>query len=216
MPDTPNLKQYYADRAREYEQVYALPERQDDIRTLKTLLPQIFAGQDLLEIACGTGYWTQPLSLTAHSILATDITIEVIEIAKEKSYYGGNVRFQLADALTLTGVSGNFTAGFAGFWWSHILLGELAGFLSAFHATLGPGTLVTFIDNTRAGTRHPFTHTDPNGNTYQARRLADGREYSVLKNLPTEAELRTHLLGIATDIEYRSLTYYWCLTYRTL
>lgn len=216
MPPDTNLQQYYADRAGEYEQVYAIPERQQDLSALKTFLPRILSNQDILEIACGTGYWTQPLSITARSILATDVNNEVIEIAKGKAYYGGNVHFQVADALTLEGVSGNFTAGFAGFWWSHVPLGELQGFLHTFHAKLGPGSLVTFIDNTRAGTRHPFTYTDPEGNTYQTRLLADGREYKVLKNLPLESEFKAHLSGLATDIEYRSLTYYWCLTYRTI
>jgi SAM-dependent methyltransferase len=215
MTSNPNLKQYYADRAQEYERVYAIPERQDGLRTLRQLFQQTLSGHDVLEIACGTGYWTQPISETARSILATDVNPEVIELAQSKTYPRSNVRFQLADAFTFNDVSGDFTAGFAAFWWSHVKLSELPSFLLAFHAKLGPGKLVLFADNTLKGTRHPFTRQDDEGNTYQTRRLEDGRQYEVLKNLPTEAELRTYLDGIATDITYKSLTHYWWLSYCT-
>ncbi|HKP52680.1 MAG TPA: class I SAM-dependent methyltransferase [Chloroflexia bacterium] len=210
-----DLKQYYADRAQEYERVYALPERQDDLRALRGLLQELLAGHDVLEVACGTGYWTQPVSETARSILATDVNSEVLDLARKKLYPAGKVRFQLADAFTLEGVSGDFTAGFAAFWWSHIKRSELRGFLKEFHAKLGPGRLVVFADNSLRGTRHPFTRHDAEGNTFQTRRLEDGREYEVLKNIPTEAELRDCLDGIAADIAFISLTYYWCLTYQT-
>jgi SAM-dependent methyltransferase len=210
-----DLKQYYADRAQEYERVYAIPERQDDLHILRALLQTLVAGHDVLEVACGTGYWTQPLAETARSIVATDVNSEVLDLARKKTYPAGKVRFQLADAFTLEGVSGPFTAGFAAFWWSHIKRSELSDFLKGFHAKLGPGRLVVFADNSLKGTRHPFTRRDAEGNTYQTRRLEDGREYEVLKNIPTEAELRDYLEGIAADIVYESLTYYWCLTYRT-
>ena len=210
-----NLQQYYAHRAHEYERVYAIPERQNDLHALRLTLQNLLAGHSILEVACGTGYWTQPISETARSILATDVNPEVIELAQQKTYPQDNVRFQLADALTLEGVSGDFTAGLAAFWWSHVKLSELPLFLAAFHAKLGPGKLVVFTDNTSEGTRHPFTRQDAEGNLYQTRRLEDGSQYEVLKNLPSEAELRAQLEAIATDIDYLKLQYYWCLAYRT-
>jgi len=209
------LKSYYAQRAQEYEEVYAIPERQDDLRSLRTLLQLLLNGQDVLEVACGTGYWTEPLAHITHSIVATDVNEEVLAIAREKAYLRENVRFQQADAFNLGSIEVEFSAGFAGFWWSHIRLGELGRFLVGFHAKLGPGKLVVFCDNTRRGTRHPFTRTDEEGNTYQTRRLNDGSVHEVLKNIPTEAALTTRLEGMATDIAYIQLTYYWCLSYRT-
>ena len=209
------LKGYYAARAAEYEQVYDIPERQDEIALLKKKLPELLAGHDILELACGTGYWTQPISLTARSILATDINDEVIEIARSKDYPRGNVRFTVADAFDLTSVEGEFTAAFVGFLWSHIRRGALRPFLEGFHAKLGPGKLVVYVDNTITGTRHPFTRRDEEGNTYQTRLLNDGTEWEVLKNLPTEAELRTTIHGLATNITIETMRYYWILTYHT-
>src|SRR5712692_10327984 len=59
------MREYYARRAVEYERVYAKPERQDDLARLRRLLQADLAGHDVLEIACGTGYWTTAIAETA-------------------------------------------------------------------------------------------------------------------------------------------------------
>jgi demethylmenaquinone methyltransferase/2-methoxy-6-polyprenyl-1,4-benzoquinol methylase len=216
MPEKTDLIRYYADRAQEYEKIYLKPERQADIAALREVLADTLAGHDVLEVACGTGYWTQPIAEAARSIVATDVNPEVIEIAKAKRYPKGNVRFQLADAYDLSGVAGHFTAGFAGFWWSHIPKSALPGFLEGFHARLGAGTLVVFADNNYVeDSNRPMTRKDEEGNTYQLRTLESGVEYEVLKNFPGEGELRERLAGLAEEISIVSLTYYWCLIYRT-
>lgn len=209
-----DLINYYAARAAEYEQVYEIEERQEEIALLKSRLPELLAGHDVLELACGTGYWTQPIALTARSILATDISDEVLQIARGKEYPRNNVRFALADAFNLGALQGDFTAGFVGFLWSHIERGALHPFLRGLHATLGPSKLAVFVDNTPTGTRHPFTRRDAEGNTYQTRRLSDGTQWEVLKNLPDEAELRATIKGMATDVTMETMRYYWVLAYR--
>src|SRR5947208_14631058 len=139
-----SLKEYYAARADEYEQIYALPERQKDIARLRAMLQALLSGHDVLEVACGTGYWTLPISVTARSILATDVGEEVLALARQKPYPEGKVRFLLTDAFTLAGVDGRFSAGFAGFWWSHVPRSRLRAFLEVFQRKLGPGSLVVF------------------------------------------------------------------------
>ena len=91
---------YYGKRAEEYEQIYRKPERQDELKKIKGLLQNILAGKDILEIACGTGYWTERISQRAKSILATDINDTVLEIAKSKNYPKDNVRFQKQDLFS--------------------------------------------------------------------------------------------------------------------
>src|SRR5687767_7217832 len=103
-----DLKEYYARRAAVYEKIYEIPERQDDLAALRRMLKELLAGHDVLEVACGTGYWTLPISSTARSILATDVNEEVLELARAKPYPEGRVRFLLADAYTLSGVEGYF------------------------------------------------------------------------------------------------------------
>ena len=93
-----SLVDYYARRAGEYERLYEKPDRQADLAALRKLCAQAVAGQAVLEIACGTGYWTQAASQTATSILATDINAEVLAIARTKPYHC-DVAFHLLDRL---------------------------------------------------------------------------------------------------------------------
>src|SRR5213593_4326772 len=108
-----NLPDYYARRAGEYEKIFAKPERQADLAGLRKLLPGLFADRDVLEIACGTGYWTPLISGSARTILATDINEEVLEIARHKTYPNHNVEFRIADAYALANVTGRCAAGSA-------------------------------------------------------------------------------------------------------
>jgi len=65
------LAEYYRERAAEYDAVYAKPERQQDLARLHGLLSPLVAGQRVLEVAAGTGYWTRVLSGSAAAITAT-------------------------------------------------------------------------------------------------------------------------------------------------
>src|SRR5580700_3639706 len=110
MPNDASLIDYYAKRAKEYERIYQKPERQADLARLRKLCAEQLAGQTVLEIACGTGYWTQPVSQTAKSIVATDINDEVLRIARAKKYQC-EISFQQADAFNLAPLAKhNFTA----------------------------------------------------------------------------------------------------------
>jgi protein-L-isoaspartate O-methyltransferase len=206
---------YYARRAREYECVYDKPERQADLRALRAMVTERLSGHRVLEVACGTGYWTEPISYTAASIMATDINEEVLNIARTKRYPNGNVRLAKADALTMEGISGSFTAAFVGFFWSHIPIGRTGVFLSLLSSKLPPGALVVVIDNNYVeGSNTPISHTDEDGNTYQRRILDDGSTHKIIKNFPSESGLREATDGFADDVQYTALRYYWCLTYR--
>jgi demethylmenaquinone methyltransferase/2-methoxy-6-polyprenyl-1,4-benzoquinol methylase len=205
---------YYALRAGEYDRIYTKPERQKDLAALRALLRDTFAGHDVLEVACGTGYWTQVISESAKSVLATDINEKVLEVARSKSYSNSNVRFQIADAHTLADVACHFTAGFAGFWWSHIPRANLQAFLTAFHRKLLPGSLVVFLDNNYVeGSSTPVARRDADGNTYQKRKLENGTEFEVLKNFPTSAALRRDVSSHAADTVVAQFRHYWCLRY---
>src|SRR6266568_7476695 len=209
-----NLPDYYARRAGEYETIFAKPERQADLAGLRTLLPGLFAGRDVLEVACGTAYWTPFISGSASSILATDINEEVLEIARHKTYPNHNVAFQIADAYSLANGTGRFSAGFAGFWWSHIPKQRLSHFLDCFHSKLCPGALVVLLDNNYVeGSNTPIARRDSDGNTFQKRKLEDGAEFEVLKNFPTGTELCASVNGPADDVEVTQFKYYWSLRY---
>ena len=205
---------YYAERASEYERIYVKPERQADLKRLRCYVENTFAGADVFEVACGTGYWTKILARSAASVVATDINEEVLAIARSKGMDSQKVTFQREDAYALPVLPRRFTAGLAVFWWSHIPKSKLRGFLLGFHRALSPGARVVFIDNAYvAGSSTPIARVDEHGDTYQVRRLEDGSTHEVRKNFPTESELRAAVEGWASDVRVEFLRYYWILSY---
>jgi SAM-dependent methyltransferase len=205
-----SLGDYYADRAAEYDEVYRKPERQADLARLKQLLPPLVAGKRVLEIAAGTGYWTQVLASTAAQITATDLNAETIAIAAQRDYDPAPVALRTADAYRLDTVPGEFDLVFCGFWWSHIVRADVPRFLAGVRERTGAGVQLVLVDNRYVpGSNHPISRTGPDGDTYQNRRLADGREYEVLKNFPSRDQLAADLEPAATDLAWTGLEYYW-------
>ena len=131
----------------------------------------------LLEIACGTGYWTQHLARKATGIVALDASSETLELAAAKELPPQRVAFHVADAYDLPDELGSFDGAFAGFWWSHVPVRSQSRFLTALDRRLLPGARVVLLDNLYvAGNSTPISHRDDDGNAYQRRRLADGSE----------------------------------------
>ena len=213
-PPQPELADYYARRASEYEKIYERSERQDDLRQLKYLMSETFAGDTVLEVACGTGYWSQFIARRASAILATDCNAEVLDIASQKDFGGCAVECRLADAYTLAEVSPGFTAGFSGFWWSHVPLEKLADFLAVFHSKLEKDSKVLFIDNEYVeGNSTPISRRDDDGNTYQIRKLSDGSQHEVLKNFPSDEEMHDVLSPFSSNISINRLKSFWVAAY---
>jgi len=211
-----SIVDYYAKRAPEYERIYQRPERQEDLGWVRAFVERTFAGADVFEVACGTGYWTEVVARSASSVLATDINEEVLAIALSKNLDPRRVVFRREDAYALPLTPQRFTGGLSAFWWSHVPKSRIRSFLLGFHRTLSPGARVVFIDNAHVeGSSTPISQADANGDTYQIRRLDDGSTHVVLKNFPVEAELRSAVEGMASDVQVEFLRYYWILSYFT-
>lgn len=211
---TPHLETYYSRRAREYEKIYEKPERQQELAWLHERVPQLYRGRTVLEVACGTGYWTQHIAQTAKKVHACDINEPVLEIAREKPIPAGRADFFKADAVTLEGVPSGCDAAFAGFWWSHVPRSGIAQFVSNLARKLQPGAVVGILDNQfAAGSSTPISRRDAEGNTYQMRSLANGEQFEVLKNFPTATELRAAVSGVAREAHLETLRYYWFLVF---
>jgi ubiquinone/menaquinone biosynthesis C-methylase UbiE len=212
-----DLQAYYARRAAEYEAIYAKPERQADLARIRADVAETFRGRTVIEIACGTGYWTPHIARHAARVDAFDINEETLAIARTKPVDPARVRFAIADAYALPVSGPRYDAAFAGFWWSHVAKRNLPGFLEGLHGVLAPGARVVFFDNRYvAGSSTPISRTGPDGDTWQTRMLADGSRHEVLKNFPEPAELKAavqpYVNGAATA-EVRLIDYYWWLEY---
>ena len=212
--DAAKLEDYYHKRAREYETIYDKPERQAELDWLRQRIPQVFRGRTVLEIACGTGYWTQFIAKSAKHVHASDINAAVLEIAGEKPMPAGRVTFFRGDALALANAPAGCDAAFAGFWWSHVKKADLAHFVQALAKTLEPGATVAILDNSYAeGSSTPISRTDAEGNTYQMRTLNNGEKHEVLKNFPSALDLAEAVRPVAREAHLESLAYYWLLVF---
>jgi len=123
--------------------------------TASTLLQELFAGKNVLEIACGTSYWTEVMGRMAASVLATDVNERVIALAKTRPL-GNQVRFAVADMYRLAPEQ-PFDGLFGGFIWSHIPRQDLDSFLLWLKRFVRSQRTIGFIDS------HPVegTSQDP-------------------------------------------------------
>jgi SAM-dependent methyltransferase len=209
------LARYYAERAPDYESIYAKPERQADLREIRRIIKKEFAGKHVLEVACGTGYWTEALAKSVASVYATDINEEVLEVARAKPAISKNpkVSFVQSDAYTLNGVPRS-SACLIAFWWSHVPRERLISFLDVVHSKLERSATVMVIDNRYVpASSTSISRRDDQGNTYQMRMLANGSKYEVLKNFPSESELKTAVAKFTDSPTVELLEYYWILRY---
>ena len=208
------LAEYYAKRAPEYERFYDKPERQADLSLLRKRVGGMAAGRKVLEVACGTGWWTEVLAPAAGQVTALDVNEEVLAIARAKPLPPGRVEFRRADAYALPDLGRRHDLVFAAFWWSHVPRARLDEFLAGCVRASAPGALLAFLDGRYVeGSSTAIARQDAEGNTYQSRTLADGSVHEVLKNYPSESELiqRGTRSGWGANVEL--LPYHWLLTF---
>ncbi len=212
-----DMEQYYARRASEYEAIYAKPERQSDLAAMRRAVTGTFRGRRVIEIACGTGWWSQHIAGVAASLDAFDINEDTLAIARTKPISPGRARFAVGDAYAPPAARPPrppYDAAFAGFWWSHVFRRDLPRFLEGLHRVLAPGAKVVFLDNQYVeGSSTPVSRVDENGDSWQSRKLADGTSHDVLKNFPAPEELRAAVAPYARDVEVTLYDYYWWLEY---
>jgi SAM-dependent methyltransferase len=208
------MEEYYRQRAGEYDQIYQVPRRQDELAQLRAWLVEHVRGRTILEIAAGTGYWTEAAAPVAKAITATDRNPETLAVAASRQL-GPHVKLLPADAYMLPDFPDTFDAGIAMLWWSHVEKQRHAEFLTHFTSRLSPGALVLMIDqNYVAPYSSPISRLDEWGNLYTVRRLASGVIYEIIKNYPSDDELRGAFAGICEDICVMRTSEFWALSAR--
>lgn len=208
------MKAYYAQRAPIYDRVYAYPERQADLRVLKQKIPGLFDNKHVLEVAAGTGYWTQVIAKQAQAITAIDATASALEKVALRDG-AERVTTHVWDAYNLDDFGGQYDAAFAGLWLSHVPKHRLRAFVESVCRKVQSQGHIVFLDNTQAQcARLPISHTDEQGNTYQDRELDDGGNYRVLKNFPSESELNELIKGLGCNASYTPLEHFWMFQFQ--
>jgi SAM-dependent methyltransferase len=211
------LVEYYSQRAHEYEEIY---ERDDAVRhaelaQIADVIRRTFVGRRVLEIACGTGFWTKTLLEVAKEVVATDASAAMLEVAREKLRSAPDkLRFAQADAYNLAAVQGDFDAALANFWLSHVPRARLHDFFEQFHHRIGRGAVVFMGDNVNVpGVGGEFVRPSDSEDSYKIRRLKDGSTHKIIKNYPNESELRELLASRSCNLKIGFGQAYWWLSY---
>jgi demethylmenaquinone methyltransferase/2-methoxy-6-polyprenyl-1,4-benzoquinol methylase len=200
------MKDYYRERAPHHDRYMGYTGAQEMERQLAPVIewvePEIVR-RDVLEIACGTGNWTQVLSRRARTVLATDVFEEYLVEARRKPCERGNVVFRAADGFTLEGITESLDAAFAADWYSHIPNSRIPVFMCALRRALLPGSRVVLVDMmSTPELEKDFSHVDDDGNRFYRRTLPTGKSFSVVKNFPSGKELADRLGPFAADFRY--------------
>ena len=183
---------YYRRRAAEYDMTAYGDVAAARVRIARLVAEMRPAGS-VLEIACGTGLWTEALAEWADTVTAIDAAPEAVAIARDR-VRSASVSFEVADVFSWDPGT-RFDVIFFSAWLSHVPASRFGQFWQLLGSLLAGNGRVLFIDE----------HVDERGKeAYVAgrdevieRRLRDGSTFRVIKNFvdPEELELRLRRLG---------------------
>jgi demethylmenaquinone methyltransferase/2-methoxy-6-polyprenyl-1,4-benzoquinol methylase len=187
---------YYRRRASEYDataygDVAVARER------IARLVAQMRPEGRVLEIACGTGLWTEALVGAADTVVAIDAAPEAIAIARNR-VTPGNVTFQVADVFSWP-TDGQFEVIFFSAWLSHVPMSRFGQFWRILRGLLAEDGRVLFIDE-HVDEREKEAYV-PGAGEIVERHLQDGRKFRIVKNFVDPQALRDRLRDLGWDCQ---------------
>jgi demethylmenaquinone methyltransferase/2-methoxy-6-polyprenyl-1,4-benzoquinol methylase len=209
MDESP-LIEYYRKRAAQSDDTYGPPEIQKDFAWITRWLRENVAGRDVIELACGTGHWTEIAAESARSIVASDIVWDLVDAARRKIDMSV-VDFVVCDAFGLPFSPKTFSCGMVHFLLSHVRRTEVRSLIDTCVRCLKPGSSLLLTDTKwiEGYRKLPFRR-DEDGNTYDLRKLKDGSQFEILKNYFTRAEWEKYLASFGT-VHIEELEYIWAI-----
>lgn len=204
---------YYRARANEYDQWFYRLGRYDrgeelnqrwfkEVDIIKQDLQQIVQAEEILELACGTGIWTQELLKIGQKITAIDASEEVIEINRSK-LNSQKVEYHQIDLFAWEPHT-EYDLVFFSFWLSHVPPELLKPFLLKVYKSVRVGGQVFIVDSRFEPTSTANNHIlNDDSSIYKSRKLNDGQEFKIVKVFYQQDELQKHLIqvGFKTDVK---------------
>lgn len=212
---------YYDGIAAHYDNASAeySEEQLEDLDEAREQLATLLGGHRILELGCGTGAWTEVLAESADSVLATDASAAMLDLARMHGEDLDNVEYRLVDALALPDDIGSgedkFTAVFMAGLWSRLTRDQQEALLLSLKKRLGKDVLLVVFDDAYVETESAtIARTDLQGNTHEFQLDADGNRHELVKNYPTDSYLRKRLDKVGREIKIARWEFYWVLTCR--
>lgn len=204
---------YYRARSGEYDEWFYRLNRYDrgaelnerwfrEVTEVRQTLEALGHVGEALEIACGTGIWTQELVRIADHVTALDAVEEVLAINRAK-LGKANVTYVQTDVFAWQ-PDHQYDLVFFSFWLSHVPPENLAAFLATVNRALRPGGRLFIVDSTpdlsSSAKDSPKRDADP---VYQKRKLNDGSLYTIVKIYYEVDDLRAKLNAAGFNADVR-------------
>ena len=200
---------YYRARAYEYDEWFFRHGRHDrgiewnrawfsEVEEVREELSRFHPAGEVLELACGTGLWTEQLARYADHITAVDASPEVLKLNRDR-LRDERVRFVRADMFGWR-PDVAYDVVFFGFWLSHVPPERFEEFWGLVGSTLKPGGRVFFVDSLRAETPAEKNRRSAPEDHMTLRKLNDGREFRIAKVFHDPEELSSRLHGLGWNV----------------
>lgn len=187
---------YYRARAGEYDDWFYRRGRYDwgaelnarwfaEADIARKALHQLGPVATALELACGTGIWTEQLVPVARNVTALDGSPEVLELNRRRLAATGTSAAQVSHVqadLFAWEPDREFDLVVFCFWLSHVPEERLDAFLDKVRRATRPGGRFFLLDSRNESTSMAKNHDRPTVETgVRTRKLNDGREFRVVK-----------------------------------
>lgn len=193
---------YYEARAGEYDDWYLRRGRYShgptddaewaaELAKARAWLDGLPIDGTVVELAAGTGWWS-PILASKGQLTLIDGAEGPLAIARDRLRAAGHPDVEIVVRDAWAPPDRVADAVFAGFWLSHVPAERLDAFLHLVAAWLRPGGTFAFIDSLPDPSSGALDHP-PVRDGVSVRRLADGREFSVVKVYRSPAELEAAL-----------------------
>ena len=213
---------YYDARAREYDKSIQgiggspQPEYEEANREWLQIvwaLRKLGPVNDVLELACGTGIWTQQLRVISRSVTAIDGASEMIEINRAKAGTEA-IEYQCVDLFHWE-PDKQYDLVFFAFWLSHVPPPHLSTFLNKVFRATKPGGRVFIVDEPKSDSNISGPNTE---GLYQERTLQDGRSFRIVKVYYEPREIESELLqqGFKKESSMVGTSFFYLCASRTL
>lgn len=213
---------YYRARAPEYDQWFLRQGRYDrgpessrrwfeEVDAVRGALGRFRPAGHVLELACGTGWWTAELARTATRVTALDAAQETLALNRQR-VRSPQVEYVQADIFEWqpSRPDERFDAVFFSFWLSHVPPQRFDGFWDRLRGWLAEDGQVFFVDSRREPTSTASDHQLPQQESIVAsRKLNDGREFSVYKIFYDSTELADRLHNIGWNAQLQMTPSYF-------
>ena len=210
---------YYQARAGEYDEWFLRQGRYDrgpelnarwfaEVQQVRAALDRFRPAGRVLELACGTGLWTQVLAGYPTSLTAIDASAEVLALNQARLPLG-RVRYQQADLFHWQPDT-TYDMIFFSFWLSHVPPTHFDAFWQMVRSALAPGGRVFFVDSRYEPTSTATDHTLRAREEFvTTRRLNSGDEFQIVKIFYEPKVLADRLAGLGWQFEIAETDHYF-------